>query len=224
MQCYRIWFKKMGRAKYISHLDLVRAMTKAVRRARIPLWYTQGFNPHPYMTFLSPLSLFVESEKECVDIKIEGDITFEEVAKRFEGHMPEGMEIIEVNLPINDFKEIKYARYEITLDFENEADADNYFYSAEALMSGNDLKAMKKGKQGRRKVLREVELNPHIFNADFQKEGSSIKISVDLSAGQQDNINSTLLLDALNEKIGVKPQFRTIIKKALLIDDFKEFK
>ena len=61
MRCVRIWFKKMGMSRYVSHLDLMRAMTRAIRRANLPLWYTEGFNPHPYMTFALPLSLGMES-------------------------------------------------------------------------------------------------------------------------------------------------------------------
>ena len=51
----RIKFKKTGRLKYISHLDLCRTMQPAMIRAKIPLWYTEGFNPHPKMVFAQPL-------------------------------------------------------------------------------------------------------------------------------------------------------------------------
>ena len=47
----RLRFRKTGRLRYISHLDLVRTMTKAVSRAKLPVWYTQGFNPVPKMVF-----------------------------------------------------------------------------------------------------------------------------------------------------------------------------
>jgi radical SAM-linked protein len=59
---------KKGRAKYTSHLDMQRCMMRAVRRARIELWYTEGFNPHPYVTFALPLPLGVESDGEPVDM------------------------------------------------------------------------------------------------------------------------------------------------------------
>ena len=44
MRCVRIWFAKEGKVKYISHLDVMRCMSRAVRRARLPLWYTEGFS------------------------------------------------------------------------------------------------------------------------------------------------------------------------------------
>ena len=79
MKNVRILFSKTGRAKYVSHLDLVRAMTRAVRRANIPLWYTEGFNRHPYLTFASPLSLGYEGLRESVDIRMEEAFPFDEL-------------------------------------------------------------------------------------------------------------------------------------------------
>ena len=47
----RLFYRKRGRAKYISHLDITRCMQRSLKRAGLPVWYTQGFNPHMYMTF-----------------------------------------------------------------------------------------------------------------------------------------------------------------------------
>ena len=55
----RIFFEKVGVARYISHLDLMRNFERAMRRADIPFWYTEGFNPRPFLTFALPLSLGV---------------------------------------------------------------------------------------------------------------------------------------------------------------------
>ena len=98
MKSVRIWFKKSGLAVYISHLDMNRCMTRAVRRAEIPLWYTEGFNPHPYMTFLMPLPLGQAGLREPLDIRIEEDMPFEEIKSRLNSVMPEGIEIVAVVL------------------------------------------------------------------------------------------------------------------------------
>ena len=79
MREVRLRFSKTGRLKYISHLDINRAMSRALKRAGIPLWYTEGFNPHPYMSFSLPLSLGVESLCESVDLRITGEITNKEI-------------------------------------------------------------------------------------------------------------------------------------------------
>ena len=53
----RLWFQKCGDARYISHLDLSRCMQRALKRSGLPIWYTEGFNPHAYVTFALPLSM-----------------------------------------------------------------------------------------------------------------------------------------------------------------------
>ena len=70
MQNVRVFFEKTGMTKYISHLDLMRCMTRAIKRAAIPAWYTEGFNPHLFITFALPLTLGVESLCESMDIPI----------------------------------------------------------------------------------------------------------------------------------------------------------
>ena len=64
----RLFYSKTGSAKYISHLDTMRAFQRAFRRCRdLDFWYTEGFNPHLYLTFALPLSLGYESGAETVD-------------------------------------------------------------------------------------------------------------------------------------------------------------
>ena len=64
-------------------------MSRALKRAQIPLWYTEGFNPHPYMSFSLPLSLGVESLCESVDLRIIGDITNDEIKYRLNNVLPQ---------------------------------------------------------------------------------------------------------------------------------------
>ena len=79
---------------YISHLDVNRLMTRAVRRAKLPMWYTEGFNPHPYIAFALPLPLGQSSESEFMDIRVTGDMTDDEIVARLREVMPQGIEII----------------------------------------------------------------------------------------------------------------------------------
>ena len=105
----RLKFKKEGRARYISHLDLNRFMIRAIRRASIPVWYTEGFNTHPYIVFGLPLSLGYSSESEHMDFKLEGDLSIEEVQERFSKQMPEGLDMISVREAVKKISEIEYA-------------------------------------------------------------------------------------------------------------------
>ena len=123
MRCVRIWFKKMGMSRYVSHLDLMRAMTRAIRRANLPLWYTEGFNPHPYMTFALPLSLGMESLCESMDIRIVGESSNEELFDMLKDSMPPGIDIISVDEPQYDPKHITFGEFDILFDVEENAEA-----------------------------------------------------------------------------------------------------
>jgi radical SAM-linked protein len=118
----RVFFSKSGNAKYISHLDLYRAMGRAVKRARLPVWITEGFNPHIYMTFALPLALGIEGGEESMDLRLTenppvADLSgFSEVAARLNAVMPQGLEVIRVAEPVHKANEIKKARYEIQAD------------------------------------------------------------------------------------------------------------
>ena len=82
MKNVRIWFKKDGECRYISHLDLNRTMLRALHKSKLPIWHTEGFNPHPFATFPLPLSLGFRGVNECMDVKLEDDnYSFKEIPK-----------------------------------------------------------------------------------------------------------------------------------------------
>lgn len=110
----RIKFEKMNALKFISHLDVCRTMKSALLRAGIPVWYTEGFNPHPKMVFSLPLSIGTESMCEYMDIKITEEMSHEEIKRRFGAALTSDMAITEVYSPKMKFQEIAYALYEIT--------------------------------------------------------------------------------------------------------------
>ena len=78
----RLRLSKRGRIKFVSHLDMFRTMQRAVRRAEIPLWYTEGFNPHPYISYLLALPLGVEGVSEPIDIRLVEPMSMEELTRR----------------------------------------------------------------------------------------------------------------------------------------------
>lgn len=224
MNSLRIWFKKVGRAKYISHLDLMRSMTKAIKRSGLKVWYTEGFNPHAYITFPLPLSLGIESESECVDIRVEDGVTAWEVKERLFDQMPEGLDLVSVEEPFCNAKEIRYGRYVITLDFENEEDANNFSALSQKLVDEGNLVCEKKGKQGRKKVMKEVPLGEHIFNFRTETDGNVLVINVDLSAGNPVNIAPNLLIGAIEKQSEVLPVYKKFEKKCLLTENFEIFR
>ena len=56
--------------KFVSHLDMNRFMTRLINKAKIPIWFTEGFNQHAYFNFAVPLSLGFEGQYEILDLRI----------------------------------------------------------------------------------------------------------------------------------------------------------
>ncbi|MBQ8228856.1 MAG: DUF2344 domain-containing protein [Clostridia bacterium] len=223
MRCVRIRFSKTGRMIYISHLDVNRLMTRAVRRAKLPMWYTEGFNPHPYIAFALPLSLGQSSDCEYMDIRIEGDMTNAQVEDALKAVMPEGVGIVSVKDPVFNANEIASAKYAVTLEFANADEAENFYYSADALMNGEELMAEKMGKKGHRKVLKQVNLIEQIFEKELTLDGNRILLSLNLAAGNSVNLNPALLIETLEKNIQISSKQQYIVREDLLTASGKSF-
>ena len=118
MKHVRIWFSKTGTAKYISHLDLNRCMSRAVHKAKLPLWYTEGFHPHAFLTFALPLSLGAEGLRESMDIKMEEDLCPEEIRDRLNAALPPDIRVLDVTEPVMKPGQIAWASYLVELEPE----------------------------------------------------------------------------------------------------------
>lgn len=91
-------FSKKGLMKYISHLDLMRLFTRALRRAELPLKISEGFNPHPKLSIKRALKLGVESENEEASIVLTETVSPLDFKARLQRQLPEGIEIKSVVL------------------------------------------------------------------------------------------------------------------------------
>ena len=223
MRSIRVWFTKKDTAKYTSHLDMNRCMLRAVNRAGLPVWYTEGFNPHPYITFALPLSLGIESEGEPMDMRIEGDMENDEVKSRLASVMPRGMDITAVTDVTDNAKTICYAEYGMDLEFNTANEAADFCEKAKALVQEGSLKAEKIGKQGRYKVTKQVVLKDLIVGFTAECVQDRVVITTVLSAGSSANLNPNLLLDTLIKETGATVAVIKITRKRLLKADFGVF-
>lgn len=94
---FRAAFRKSGRARFISHLDLNRAFGRAFRRAGIRLRYTQGFNPKPLLAFTPALALGAEGLREAVDFQLGEAMAPADLVRRLNATLPEGVEVLSVS-------------------------------------------------------------------------------------------------------------------------------
>jgi len=91
----KVKYKKGEEVKFISHRDLMRAFQRAVRRADLPMAYSQGFNPHMKISWGDALKVGATSEEEYATLHFEGWIKPKEVMEKLNKELPAGIEILE---------------------------------------------------------------------------------------------------------------------------------
>ena len=193
-QKVRLFFTKLDRAKYISHLDMNRCMSRAIKRAGLPVWYTGGFNPHMYLTFPLPLSLGCESVYECVDLKMTQKVDFDQMVSRLNACLPPDIQVFSAGEQKMDQKEIAWADYEIC--FRNE---DGLKEKLTSFFNQQEIKVIKKTKKGEK----EIDLKPHFSLVSTEEKEGKLVAVMRFATGIELNINPTLLLDNAPFKLDV---------------------
>lgn len=221
MREVRVRFSKTGQAKYISHLDINRAFQRAFTRAHLNLWYTEGFNPHPYMSFSLPLSLGVESLCENVDIRITDEMSNSQIKERMNSVLPEGLSVVDVYSDFLDSKEIVYSDYVYKFEF---SDNDAALERIRDVLEADEILALKKGKKGKRRILKETDIKQFIVKYNLSIRGEYIVLNIRLFAGPEKNLNPSLLFDTIIRLIDMDFEYKEISRISLLTGDLKEYK
>ena len=192
----RFRFSKVGSLQYISHLDLVRTMTRALIRARIPLWYTQGYNPIPHLVFATPLSVGTESLSEFLDVRTVKAVDPVAVLSAVNATLPEELRILEVYYPETKFTGLIYSEYEINLHTELQ---EGYVQTASAILWERPLNVVKKTKSG----VREVDIGKGIRKLSIEQIEGGVQIRAVLAANSAEFLNPELLVRVLKERTGI---------------------
>ncbi len=187
----RLRFSKTGRAKFISHLDLNRTMTRALRRAKLPIWYTEGFNKHPYLTFAAPLSLGYEGLVEYMDIRLTEDRPMEEVLVALNAAMPEGLRFVHAAEAVQKPADLAAATWRVTVGCT--------LAETEAFLAQPSITAEKRTKK---KTFKTVELKPLLENCQAEDAGDGTVLTLTLPCNNTETVNPSLILTALQSFLG----------------------
>lgn len=221
MREIRLRFSKTGQAKYISHLDINRAFSRAFARSEIHLWFTEGFNPHPYMSFSLPLSLGVESLCENVDIRIVDDMDNAEIKRRMNESLPAGIQIVDVYDDFMDASAICYSDYVYKFEFADNAAA---LAKMQEVLAADEILALKKAKKGKRRIMKETDIKQFIVKYHLSLRGEQIVLNIRLLAGPLKNLNPSLLFDTLIRLMEMDYEWKEIARISLLTEDLKEYR
>ena len=195
----RIKFSKLGGLQYISHLDLVRTMHKIIVRAKLPLWYTEGFNPKPKMVFAAPLSIGTESKTEFMDLRLTERVPEREIMERLNENLTDEMRVTEVYYPETKLTELKWFSYTVVI---NSAElSSETALECERALNSECVEIEKKTKPGEPKKL--VNIAPLIKSAAAVYSDGEIRLSLVLSADQSQFLNPEYAVSALRKYCGI---------------------
>ena len=201
----RFKFRKVGDLQFISHLDLQKAMAKVLVRAKAPLWYSKGFNPHAKLIFALPLSVGAQSECEYLDVRVERAIPPSELMEHINAELTEELRFLDAYYAETKLEDIYWAEY----DFEiKTAGADeDLAQEIEKLLTGEQVIILKKAKDKYKKIFfKEVDIAPYIRDVSVCLEDGIIKINAKLSASinqTHPHINPENIVTMLKDKLGI---------------------
>ena len=196
----RIKFSKQGVMKFIGHLDVMRYFQKAIRRAEIPIVFTEGFSPHMIMSFASPLGVGLTSSAEYMDIEVSQEIPSREAVSRLNAVMVEGMQVLSYRR-IEEGKAGKamslVATADYTLGFRSGHEPKQKWKDKiDTFMAQPSIDIVKKTKKSEK----EVDIKPMIYEMGLADHD---RIFMRLAAGSAANLKPELVMEAFAGYMGI---------------------
>jgi len=123
MQRLRLKFSRGEELKFLSHLDLMRLWERALRRARLPLAYSEGFTPHPQIALAAPLSVGITSQAELMDVVLSRWLPPQTFMAQTKEQLPHGIELLEV-WPVGPKtsslqSQVRFVEYRVEVEIES---------------------------------------------------------------------------------------------------------
>lgn len=197
----RIKFSKIGSVKFIGHLDTMRYFQKAIRRAQLPVAYSQGFSPHQIMSFASPLGVGLESLGEYVDIEVTSVTTSQDIQDKLNSVMAEGVRVLSVRLLPdtvgNAMASVAAARYTVSFR-EGKQPGFDLIQAVKDFCGQASIPVLKNTKKG----VKELDIRPGIFSMDT--DGRTVSLLTDASSAG--NIKPSLVIETLFTQNGAEPE------------------
>ena len=204
-----IRFGKQPRLRFISHLDLQRFFQRAVNRTGLPIAWSQGFNPHPVMSFGSALALGWTSEYEVIDIKLSAPMGRKRTEDAVRAALPEDLPVLEVRM-VEDrhpapMAQVCMSDYRVTLSGEGTVAV---LAQIPAFLAAENVPAVKKTKSGER----EINARPLVVSIEPEENGFVTRLMLT----EQQSLKPDMLVKLLADGAGVEAPEMGIHRLTLL--------
>ena len=202
----RARFSRGYSARYTSHLDMIRMFNRTFRRAGLPVAWSQGYNPHPVMTFALPLAVGVTSDSEVVEIGMKQDIKTEEFVERMNQHLPPGFRITACAASEGKglMASVAAASYHILCGLDPVGEPGTVFFlkmkrAAGSLWESSRVLVEKLEARDGRKESKTVDIRPMILRLGCTEQAPDrILMQLLCAAGSVANLRPDLFLKALD--------------------------
>ncbi len=207
VQRIRLTFSKGGATRYISHLDLARALERALNRAGLPIAYTQGFNRRPRLSLAAALPLGYTSEAELADVWLTGHVDPAEFLRRLREKMPPGIDAaaaVDVALTEPSIQQ-QIAQSVYQVQFLDPVDVDVLRERAASALAAEALPWQRARRDGSKPKV--VDLRPLIVAIEVQNGGDAeprlllTLVQTATQTGRPDDVLGALGYDPLDARI-----------------------
>ena len=196
----RMLFEKTGTAIWMSHLDTMRLMQRAFRRAGVLLHHSQGYTPHAYVSMLLPLSVGVDSACEIMEYELDGDLSV--TAEQMNAVLPQGVRVLSVYESARKAKELALLEAELTLCYDGDIPAEAV-QKITTLLSAPSLLVEKRTKRG----MEEADIRPMLHRFSLSEREHELVLRCTVSA-QNPSLNPMLLASAIERYLPeLRPNF-----------------
>ncbi|MGL4911384.1 MAG: TIGR03936 family radical SAM-associated protein [Romboutsia sp.] len=222
----RTKYNKEGDMIYISHLDLQQLLQRAFRRAEIELVHSQGYNPHPKISYANALALGTESQGEYVDVEIEEDLSVEEYLERMSEQLPKGITFIkamEITSQTPSLAStIEYGEYIFTIELEKTLSKEFVKSKMLDFMSQDEIMITKKNKKGK---MVESNIRPMIKQFDIlDLSEDMLTLEAMIATGSKANLNNSVFIPKILEMLELEmdPLDVDILRRDLYVVEGEE--
>lgn len=193
----RFSYSVVGPVKFLSHLDLLKYFCKGVKRAGIPIAYSEGFNPHPKIAFGPPRGVAVAGLSEYCDMKLKSPMTAEEFVEKFNKALPKGIKINDARVVEGKVKPlqavINRAEYEAEI---TGCDLGNMAERIDQLLAAETVEIIR---HNPKKGDKTVNLRSGIENLSWQETAEGGKLRMTLIFGEGGSVKPTEVVDYLTD-------------------------
>lgn len=199
----RLFFAKEGRAVYISHLDLLRTFQRVFLRQGLVLRHSQGYHPHPLLSFALPLSVGQSSVCEILDFEADGEEDGAGLVQGLNRFMPEGVRALDCREPVLPVRELAALRCRVELIYDGGV-PEGAAEEVQDLLLGESVVIQKRTKH---KAVADVDIRPMLHSLELAEEPGTLRLEAVVSA-QNPGLNPALLAGAVEvHRPRLRPDF-----------------